>query len=530
MLRVTEIKRQLNEDESILKKKIAKKLGLTETDIIEYTLVKEAIDARKKNAIVLTYTVDVRTTKDQILLKKFPHYKVPDYRYQYVAIGNQKLRTRPVVVGTGPCGLFAALILAEMGYRPIVLERGKDVDNRVKDVMKFWENGVLDEESNVQFGEGGAGTFSDGKLTTQIKNNRCRKVLEEFVEAGAPSEILYKNKPHIGTDVLRNVVKNIRKKIETLGGEIRFLSRVTDIHIENKKIKGIVVNDAEIIETKICILAIGHSARDTFMMLHEKGVHMSQKPFSIGMRIEHLQEWINYAQYGKEKDNELLGAADYKLVHHAKNGRTVYSFCMCPGGYVIASTSEKEGVVTNGMSEHLRDATNANSAILVNVGPSDFIGDSPLAGVQLQRTFEKLAYTLGEKTYKAPVQRLEDFLNNTVTKEIGIVKPTYLPGVVPTNIREKLPQYMQEALVEAFKEFGKKLVGFDHPDALLTGFETRSSSPVRIERNSEYQSNIIGLYPSGEGAGYAGGITSAAVDGIEVAEAVAKLYDNSFIL
>ncbi len=529
MLRVTEIKRQLNEDECSLKKKIAKKLGILEGDILEYVLVKEAIDARKKNAIVFTYTVDVRTTKDEILLKKYPSYKAPDYRYKYVVRGNQQLRTRPVVVGTGPCGLFAALILAEMGYRPIVLERGKDVDNRVKDVMKFWEKGILDQESNVQFGEGGAGTFSDGKLTTQIKNSRCKKVLEEFVESGAPSEILYKNKPHIGTDVLRNVVKNIRQKIVTLGGEIRFLSRITDIHMENNKVKSIVVNDKEIIETEICILAIGHSARDTFSMLHEKGVNMSQKPFSIGMRIEHLQEWINKAQYGEGKNNELLGAADYKLVHHAKNGRTVYSFCMCPGGYVIASASENDSVVTNGMSEHLRDGINANSAILVNVGPSDFIGDSPLAGMELQRTFEKLAFVLGEKTYKAPVQRVEDFLKNTVTTEIGIVKPTYFPGVVPTNIREKLPQYMQEALVEALKEFGKKVVGFDHPDALLTGFETRSSSPVRIERDSEYQSNITGVYPAGEGAGYAGGITSAAVDGIEVAEAIVKMYSNSFI-
>lgn len=525
MIRVQDIKLNLNEDLSLLPEKIAKKLKIKSSDILSYTLFKEAIDARKKSDIKLVYTVDVETTKDQQLLAKMPNLKWESMAYIPPQKGDEWLKHRPIVVGSGPCGLFAALVLAQQGFRPIVLERGKDVDARVEDVERFWENGTFLSESNVQFGEGGAGTFSDGKLTTQIKNKRCHKVLEEMVKAGAPDQILYKNKPHVGTDILRDVVKNIRKTIIELGGDYRFESQVTDIEYEQGEIKAVIINHKERIETQVCILAIGHSARDTFKMLNERQVHMEQKPFSMGMRIEHLQEWMNAAQFGEaNKDNAKLGAAEYKLVHHCENGRTVYSFCMCPGGYVIASASEEGRVVTNGMSEHNRDGQNANSAILVNVGPKDYGSDDPLAGMYLQRDLEALAFRLGGEDYKAPAQLVGDFMNNVASTEVGIVKPTYTPGVKLTNMRAALPDFMTEAIDEAMKVFGQKIKGFDHPEALFTGFETRSSSPVRLPRNEAYESNIKGIYPAGEGAGYAGGITSAAVDGIQVAEAIIGKY------
>ncbi|MGL4344845.1 MAG: NAD(P)/FAD-dependent oxidoreductase [Cellulosilyticaceae bacterium] len=524
MIRVQDIKLTLQEDEKALLPKIAKKLRIKPQDIISYTIFKQAVDARKKDNIQLVYTVDVQTTKEEFLLSKNPALKSPDMTYVYPESGAEQLNNRPVVVGTGPCGLFAALILAQKGYKPLVLERGKKVEERVQDVEKFWKAGVFDSSSNVQFGEGGAGTFSDGKLTTQIKNKRCHKVLRELVAAGAPEPILYKNKPHVGTDILRDVVKNIRLEIERLGGEIRFGAKLTQLRIEADTITGIEVNHEYWIDTQVCILAIGHSARDTFEMLHENGVVMEQKPFSIGMRVEHLQEWIDRSQYGKEAGNPKLGAAEYKLVHHASNGRAVYSFCMCPGGYVIASASEDEMIVTNGMSEHGRDGANANSAILVNVGPKDFGSEHPLAGMMLQRDFERVAYTLGGRSYKAPVQLVGDFLEGKISTTFGCVKPTYEPGVVFANLREALPQYMGDAIAEAMGAFGKKIKAFDHKEALFTGFETRSSSPVRTPRNSVFEANIQGLYPAGEGAGYAGGITSAAVDGIEVAEAIISRY------
>ena len=524
MIRIQDIKLTLEEDSSQLLVKAAKKLKIKPSDITSYRIFKEAVDARKKDAIVLVYTLDLETTKEKQLLEKFPQLQAPNIIYEYPKKGEKLLNHRPIVVGTGPCGLFAALILAQTGFRPIVLERGKKVEERIEDVRVFWEKGVFNSQSNVQFGEGGAGTFSDGKLTTQIKNKRCRKVLEELVKAGAPEPILYRNKPHVGTDILRKVVKNMRETIIALGGEIQFESQVTNLILKEGHLTAVEINDSTRLDAEVCILAIGHSARDTFEMLHKNQLKMEQKPFSIGMRVEHLQEWINEAQYGTYKEHPKLGAADYKLVHHAKNGRTVYSFCMCPGGYVIASGSEDGMVVTNGMSEYKRDSPNANSAILVNVGPKDYGSEHPLAGMLLQRQFEKAAYELGGSSYDAPVQRLGDFLNNRASTQIGKVKPSYKPGVRLTNLREKFPDFMTEAIDEGMRAFGRKIKDFDHEDALFIGFETRSSSPVRLLRDDVYESSLRGVYPAGEGAGYAGGITSAAVDGIEVAEAIIKTY------
>lgn len=524
MIRVQDITLALGEKEEKLLDKVAKKLRIGKNDIKTYRIFKKAIDARKKDAIKWVYTLDLETTKDKELIQKKRAHKAPDLAYHYVTPGTEKMKHRPIVVGSGPCGMFAALILSQMGYCPLVIERGRDVETRVGDVQAFWEKGVFNTKSNVQFGEGGAGTFSDGKLTTQIKNVRCHKVLEELAKAGAPEEIRYKNKPHVGTDILRTVVKNIREEIIRLGGEYRFDTCLTDLKVENNALRAVQVNGEEWIDADVCVLALGHSARDTFEMLYKCQVAMDQKPFAMGMRIEHLQEWINEDQYGDASYAEELGAAEYKLVHHCQNGRAVYSFCMCPGGYVVASASEEEMVVTNGMSEHKRDGVNANSAVLVNITPDDFSSDHPLAGVHLQRELEKLAYQLGGNDYKAPCQRVGDFLENKLSTSFGMVQPTYIPGTHFANMRESLPYFMSEAVSEALVAFAKKMKHFDHPDALLTGFETRSSSPIRMRRDSLYESNIKGLYPAGEGAGYAGGITSAGVDGIEVAEAIIQKY------
>ena len=524
MIRVENITLAIEESETLLLKKVAKKLKVKPEQIKNYKIFKKAIDARKKQAIKWVYTIDVETTKDTWLIEKGYAQASPDMSYHYPKVGDKPLKYRPVVVGAGPCGMFAALILAQMGYKPIIIERGGQVEKRVEDVKRFWEDRKLDTMSNVQFGEGGAGTFSDGKLTTQIKNVRCHKVLHELAKAGAPESITYKNKPHIGTDILRDVVKTIREEIIGLGGEYRFDTCVTDMKIEKGKLVALELNKSEWLDTEVCILAIGHSARDTFEMIHKHEVAIEPKPFAMGMRIEHLQEWINEAQYGSDEATEILGAAEYKMVHHCENGRAVYSFCMCPGGYVVASASEEESVVTNGMSEYKRDGKNANSALLVNIKPEDFGSTHPLAGVSLQRTFEKLAYTLGGEDYNAPVQCVGDFLANQPTTMLGCVKPTYEPNVKGANLREALPSFMTEAIIEALGAFDKKIKGFAHPEALLTGFETRSSSPIRIKRNSVYEANIEGLYPAGEGAGYAGGITSAAVDGIEVAEVIINKY------
>lgn len=524
MLRISDIKIKLKEDIIELKKEIIKKLNITEESLISYRIFKESIDARKKNDICFVYTVDVEVKDEQKVLKKLKHKNItvaPDIEYHYVTKGNKNINKRPVIVGTGPAGLFAGLILAQMGYRPILLERGKAVEERAIDVHKFWDTGKLNFESNVQFGEGGAGTFSDGKLNTLIKDPRSRKILEEFVAAGAPEDILYKNKPHIGTDILRNVVVNIRNNIISLGGEVFFQSKVTDIIIEDEKLKGIIINDSEGLDTDILILAVGHSARDTFQMLYDREVFMIQKAFSIGVRIEHPQELINKSQYGDIEENKL-GAADYKLSGHFDNGRSAYTFCMCPGGEVVAAASEENRLVTNGMSYHAREQENANSALLVGITPEDFHSNHPLAGIEFQRKWEELAFEAGGGQYRAPAQLVGDFLEGIPSTKLGSVKPSYTPGVKLTDLRKCLPDYVIETIKYALPEFDKKLKGFLHPDAIMTGVETRSSSPVRIQRDDNYESNIKGIYPVGEGAGYAGGIISAAVDGIRIAEQIAK--------
>lgn len=443
--------------------------------------------------------------------------KVPELSCKYDKIAPPNIK-RPIIVGTGPSGLFAGLVLAKMGYRPILLERGKNVDERIIDADLFWREGKLNTESNVQFGEGGAGTFSDGKLTTLIKDPRSRIVLEEFVEAGAPREILYINKPHIGTDILRDVVKNIRKKIIVLGGEIRFNSKVTDLVIKNSQVTGVEINDEEIIHSDKVLLALGHSARDTFKMLYHNGVEIIQKGFSIGVRIEHPQRLIDENQYGEFANHKKLGAADYKLSGHFENGRSAYTFCMCPGGMVIAAASEENMVVTNGMSLYARNMENANSALLVGVYPQDYGDEHPLAGVEFQRKWERLAFIAGGNNYKAPAQKVGDFLKDRASENIGEINPTYNPGVTMTDLRQCLPEFVIDTLKKAIVSFDKNISGFANPDAIITGVETRSSSPIRILRDESFQSNIKGLYPVGEGAGYAGGIMSAAIDGIRVAE------------
>ena len=527
MLRLTEIKLPLTHSEDDLTTAILKRLGIVADELIGYTIFRRGLDARKPSAILFIYTLDVEVKDEAALLKrlnKAPHITLaPDTDYHFVAQASGNLTERPVVIGTGPCGIFAGLILAQMGFRPIILERGKSVRERTKDTWGLWRQGKLDPESNVQFGEGGAGTFSDGKLYSQIKDRKfySRKVLTEFVTAGAPEEILYVSKPHIGTFRLVGMVEKMRHTIESLGGEIRFQSRVEDIEIENGQVCGVALADGKRIASKHVVLAIGHSARDSFEMLHRRGVFMEAKPFSIGFRIEHPQSLIDRARFGPNAGNPLLGAADYKLVHHASNGRSVYSFCMCPGGTVVAATSEEGRVVTNGMSQYSRNERNANSGIVVGISPEDYPGDV-LAGVEFQRKWEARAFELGGKNYCAPGQRVGDFLAGRASTALGTVHPSYTPGVTPTDLSTALPDYAIAAIREALPAFDKQIRGFAMADAILTGVETRTSSPVRIKRGDNFQSiNTAGLYPAGEGAGYAGGILSAAVDGIEVAEAVA---------
>jgi uncharacterized FAD-dependent dehydrogenase len=527
MLRITELKLPLDHSDEQLENAILHRLGVSIGEPITYTIFRRGYDARKRNAILLVYTVDVEIANEQAILQRLagdPYISLtPDTTYRFVTHAPENLSQRPIVIGTGPCGLFAGLILAQMGFKPIILERGKEVRERTKDTFGLWRQRVFNPESNVQFGEGGAGTFSDGKLHTQIKdpNHYGRKVLTELVNAGAPSEILYVSKPHIGTFRLVSVVEQLRSTIESLGGEIRFQSRVEDIIIDNGQVRGVVLANGETINADHVILAVGHSARDTFKMLYERGVYIEAKPFSVGFRIEHPQSLIDTCRFGDNAGHPLLGAADYKLVHHCRNGRSVYSFCMCPGGTVVAATSEEGHVVTNGMSQYSRNERNANSGIVVGITPDDYPGH-PLAGIDFQRRLEARAFKLGGETYEAPGQLVGDFLANRPSTALGTVHPSYTPGVHLCDLSSALPEYAITAIREAIPAFDKKIKGFAMKDAVLTGVETRTSSPIRIKRNEHYQSlNTKGLYPAGEGAGYAGGILSAAVDGIKVAEALA---------
>jgi uncharacterized protein len=528
MLRLSEIKLPLDHPQDEIKSAILKKLQITAEELISYSIFKRSYDARKKADITLVYIIDIETTQEAQLLKRLkkdPHVIVtPDMSYRPVAQAPSNLAIRPLVIGTGPCGLFAGLMLAQMGFRPIILERGKSVRDRTADTFGFWKKkSDFNPESNAQFGEGGAGTFSDGKLYSQVKDPQHygRKVLTELVNAGASPEIFYINKPHIGTFKLVGIVQSIRAQIEFLGGEIRFQSLVEDINIENGQVRGVTLASGEYIPSDYVVLAVGHSARDTFQMLFDRGVYIEAKPFSIGFRVEHPQPLIDQCRFGAQAGHKILGAADYKLVHHCQNGRSVYSFCMCPGGLVVAAASEPGRVVTNGMSQYSRNERNANSAIVVGITPDDYPGNA-LAGIDFQRRLEEKAFVLGGGTYEAPGQLVGDFLNDRPSTALGTVKPSYTPGVRLGDLSQSLPDYAIAAIREALTAFDKQIKGFAMDDAVLTGVETRTSSPIRIKRKDDYQSlNTVGLYPAGEGAGYAGGILSAGIDGIKVAEAVA---------
>ncbi len=541
MLRLTELKLPLGHPPGALIAAAAERLGVSETDILDIAVARRAHDARRKSAILMVYSADVSLQDESDVLARCAQdgrvRPTPDVAYRFVARATGRERHRPVVIGAGPCGLFAGLVLAQMGFRPIILDRGKMVRERTKDTWQLWRKGVLNPESNVQFGEGGAGTFSDGKLYSQIKDPRHlgRKVLTEFVAAGAPPEILTEAHPHIGTFRLVTMVESLRATIEGLGGEYRFECRVADLmlHADEtgaRRVCGVTLESGETIETDRVVLAVGHSARDTFAMLRDRGVFIEAKPFSLGFRIEHPQSLIDRARFGTHAGHPALGAADYRLSHACANGRTVYSFCMCPGGTVVAAASEPGRLVTNGMSQYSRNERNANAAIVVDITPeADFPG-GPLAGVDLQRKWEGRAFEAGGGAYAAPAQRLGDFLAGRPSTRLGAVIPSYRPGVLPSDLSACLPGYAIEAIREALPVFGRQIPGFDDPDVVLTGVETRTSSPVRITRGADFQSlNIAGLYPAGEGAGYAGGILSAGVDGIRVAEAVASAMNGDTV-
>lgn len=526
MIRINEIRQELDGTKEDLTSKCAKILKIKKEQITDIVIAKKSIDSRKKDDIFFSYAVDVSVDADEEkLLSKISSNKVSlakSYVYQMPEV-KRKSRLRPIIVGFGPAGIFAALTLARAGLKPIVLERGQDVDTRTADINRFFATRKLNTESNVQFGEGGAGTFSDGKLTTGIKNPLCRKVFIEFFEHGAPEDIMYSGTPHIGTDKLVEVVKNMREEIISLGGEVKFSAKLCDIVAYNGFIQGIsYTQNGEVfdLEADTLIIAVGHSARDTVKMLHEKGIVMMQKPFSVGARIEHPREFINKAQYGKFASHSALPAAVYKLACHYEHERGAYTFCMCPGGTVISATSEENGVVTNGMSEYARDKENSNSAILVNVYPEDFPSEDVLSGFELQRQIEHKGYEMGGGGYSAPCQLVGDFLKGTPSKKLSFVKPSFTTGVTPSDLRQVLPKKVTDTMAYALGEMDKKLKGFALPDAVLTGPESRSSSPVRIIRDDVFQTNIRGIYPCGEGAGYAGGIVSAAVDGIRCAHAV----------
>lgn len=523
MIKISDMKFPVDYTENDIKERIISELRIEKSRIKGFSLARRSVDARKKKDVKFIISVNVEILGDEkkaAARAKSKNVSVAK-PFHYETVKCRELKNPPVIVGFGPGGLFAGLVLARAGANPIIIERGEDVDARTRTVENFWRTGVFSSLSNVQFGEGGAGTFSDGKLNTGTKDIRSRMVLEEFAAHGAPEEILYNAKPHIGTDKLKITVKNIREEIIALGGKVYFSTKLTDIIIKNGAVAGAVAEQKGrklIFDTENLVLAIGHSARDTFEMLQRKGVFMEQKPFSVGARIEHLQKNIDKAQYGGFAGKGRLGAADYKLSQHLDNGRGVYTFCMCPGGMVVGASSEENTVVTNGMSEFARDSKNANAALLVGVTPDDFGSEDPLAGVEYQRKLEKAAFLLGGENYCAPAQRVADFLGNKKTAAFGEVKPSYLPGVQAANLREILPGYISESMAEAIVKMDGQLHGFGSGDAVLTGVETRSSSPVRISRNESFQSlTVSGLYPCGEGAGYAGGIVSAAVDGIKIA-------------
>ncbi len=534
MLRLTELTLPLHHPDEALPAAICKRLRITPRELVRYVVARRAHDARNKNDISLVYSVDVNVKDEAKLLDRFRKdrnvQRTPDTRYTFVAKAPaDATASRPVVIGAGPCGLFAGLILAQMGFRPIILDRGKVVRERTKDTWGLWRRSVLNPESNVQFGEGGAGTFSDGKLYSRIKDQRHldRKVLTEFVKAGAPADILTEAHPHIGTFRLVTMVESMRRSIEELGGEYRFSTRVDGLDVAvdatgERRVRGLHLHDGGYLAADHVVLAIGHSARDTFAMLQDAGVFVEAKPFSIGVRIEHPQSWIDTARFGANAGHPVLGAAEYHISHHCSNGRTVYSFCMCPGGTVVAATSEEGRVATNGMSQYSRNERNANSGFVVAIDPArDYPGD-PLAGIAVQRHWEERAFVAGGSSYKAPAQRLGDFLAGRASTTLGSVVPSYKPGVTPTDLAACLPDFAVTAMREALPVFGRQIPGYDHPDVVMTGVETRTSSPVRFTRDNRLQSlNTRGLFPAGEGAGYAGGILSAAVDGIKVAEAVA---------
>ena len=521
MIRIRQVKVSIDKTFK-LKTKIASKLKVKESEIIDYKIVKESIDSRHKPDIYYVYEVDVELKNEDNIIFNNDVFMSPNEEYYFTPKGNEKIIGNPIIVGSGPAGLFSAYMLSSYGYKPIIIERGERIEERVKSVDNFLENGVLNPNSNVQFGEGGAGTFSDGKLNTMIKDkeNIGKKVFEIFVECGAPSEIMYKNKPHIGTDILRNVIVNLRNKIINNGGKFLYNTTLTDIYIDNNELKEIVINNKEHIKTNCLVLAIGHSSRDTFYMLNNY-LKMEAKPFAVGVRVQHKQEMINKCQYG---DNyKKLEPASYKLTHTCKNGRGVYTFCMCPGGFVINSSSEKGMLSINGMSNHKRDSENANSAVIVTVTPSDF-GNNIFDGIKFQRELERKAYEVGNGNI--PIMLYKDFIDNKKSTSLGSVKPLFKGSFTLANINEILPKYITESIIEGMESFDKKIKGFASGDTLIAAVESRSSSPVRIIRNSEFVSNIIGIYPCGEGAGYAGGITSSAIDGIKVSEAIMNKYKS----
>ena len=527
MIRISQLKLPISHTKGQLEKKIAKTLKCSGIPF-SYEIMKQSLDCRHKNDKIFVYTVDVNIKDERKIVKKVNNNNVmltEEKTYTFPDPGHEVLKEPPVIIGSGPAGLFCGWYLARAGYRPLILERGEEADKRQKTVDRFWKDGVLDPDSNVQFGEGGAGTFSDGKLNTLVKDpfGRNKEVLKRFVEAGAPGEILYQQKPHLGTDVLVGIVQNLRHDIERMGGRFAFRSKVTDLILENGVLKEIEINNTRRIPAQVCVLALGHSARDTFEMLYRRGFSMEPKSFAVGLRIEHPQTMVNLDLYGEE-ENELLGAASYKVTHKCANGRGVYSFCMCPGGYVVNASSEEGRLAVNGMSYQARDSHNANSALIVTVTPEDFPVPGPLGGISFQRELERKAWELGQG--KVPVQLFGDFCQNKPSTALGQVTPCIRGGYVLSNVRSILPEVLGDSIEEGVLAFGKKIQGFDREDALLSAVESRTSSPVRILRNQDNLSNVKGVYPCGEGAGYAGGITSAAMDGIKVAETISKKYRN----